>query len=413
MTVSTADVPPVDMSPIVRDYLLLGLRFDRLEDGFVDAYTGDPALRRSVENAPTPVPQDLAVEARRILAALPSSGLAPRRQEFIASHVRALECSARKFAGEDVGFIDEVDAYFDVRIELADEETYRQAHRDISALMPGSGDLGDRMRSHRMGEELPPERLNDCVDAFAGALRERVRNQFGLPVQEQVSFEVVTDKPWSGFNYYLGDFKSTVAINADLRQHTSSLPHLIAHEAYPGHHTEHCHKDLSLVAPGEAEHTIFLVNTPQCLMAEGLADLALGAVVGPGWGVWAQEIYADLGIRFDGERAERVAAATAGLLTVRQDAAILLHDRGRSADEVAEFLQRWLLLTPQRARQTLKFLTSPLWRAYVTTYVEGYQLLKAWLEQGPDTPDAAAERFTRLLDEPLIPSQLRRDLTRA
>ena len=48
---------------------------------------------------------------------------------------------------------------------------------------------------------------------------------------------------------------------------------------------------------------IFLVNTPQCLMAEGLADLALYAAIGPGWGGWAAEIYADLGLRFDGDRA--------------------------------------------------------------------------------------------------------------
>ncbi len=37
----------------VREYLLLGLGFDRLEEGFVDAYTGDPALRRQVENQGT------------------------------------------------------------------------------------------------------------------------------------------------------------------------------------------------------------------------------------------------------------------------------------------------------------------------------------------------------------------------
>ena len=33
---------------LVGEYLLLGLRFDRLIEGFVDAYTGDPALRRTV-----------------------------------------------------------------------------------------------------------------------------------------------------------------------------------------------------------------------------------------------------------------------------------------------------------------------------------------------------------------------------
>ena len=96
---------------------------------------------------------------------------------------------------------------------------------------------------------------------------------------------MVTDKPWSGFNYYLGDYRSTVAVNADLKQQMSNLPRLVAHESYPGHHTEHCRKEAGLVeGKGQTEQTIFLVNTPQCLMAEGLADLALHAAIGPNWG---------------------------------------------------------------------------------------------------------------------------------
>ena len=45
---------------VVREYLRLGLQFARLVDGFVDAYTGDPALRREVGNAPAPDPAALA-----------------------------------------------------------------------------------------------------------------------------------------------------------------------------------------------------------------------------------------------------------------------------------------------------------------------------------------------------------------
>jgi hypothetical protein len=198
-----------------------------------------------------------------------------------------------------------------------------------------------------------------------------------------------------------------VAVNADLKQQLSNLPRLVAHESYPGHHTEHCRKEAGLVnRAGQLEQTIFLVNTPQCLMAEGLADLALYVAVGPGWGKWAEEIYADLGLRFDGARAEAIADASAGLLGVRQDAALLMHDEHRDADEVAAFLQRWLLVDDTRARQMLRFLSSPLWRAYISTYVEGFRLLREWLDARP-VGVSLVERFTRLLDEPLIPSVLR------
>lgn len=400
----------VDTSELIRRYQLLGLRFDRIEEGFVDAFTGDPALRRIVDDEPSPRPDELARSAAVLRGEVQAAeALAPRRREFIAAHLRALECSARKFAGEDIGFVDEVHAYFDVRIEMGDEDRYREAHRALDEVLDGSGPVAERLQAFRASDEIPPERLADCVDAFSSALRDRVRKVYPLPEQETVHYEIVNDKPWSGFNYYRGGFESTVAINADLKQRMSGLPHLVSHEAYPGHHTEHCRKESGLVGAGEEEQTLFLVNTPQCLMAEGLADLALESIVGPGWGPWAQEIFADLGLRFAGEQAERIATASAQLLGVRQDAALMLHDRGRSGDDVAAFLQRWTLTTPERARQSLRFLTSPLWRAYISTYVEGYRLLREWLAARPDSV-SGAERFGRLLDEPLLPSSLRAEL---
>lgn len=398
---------------LIREYLLLGLRFDRVEEGYVDSFTGDPALRRAVESEPQPDPADLARQADRLLAELPA-GLEEPRAAFVGAHLRALSCAGRKFAGEDVGFVDEVEAYFDVRISKGDPERYREAHRKLDDALGGTGPLAERIQAHRASEEIPPERLEEAIHAFSSALRDKVRATFPLPARETITYEVVTDKPWSGFNYYKGDYQSTVAVNADLKQQMSNLPRLVAHESYPGHHTEHCRKEEGLVAGrNQAEQTIFLVNTPQCLMAEGLADLALYAAVGSGatgdvrgWGSWAADIYADLGLRFDGERAEAISEAMAALADVRQDAALMLHDEHRDVDDVVDFLKTWLLVNDERARQSLRFLSSPLWRAYTSTYVEGYRLLRGWLDARPDGV-TLTERFGTLLDEPLIPSSLR------
>lgn len=402
---------------LIRDYLMLGLRFDRIEEGYVDAFTGDPELRRLVADEPAPEPAQLVRQAERLLAELPQvprssagpGGFTEQRAAFIGAHLRALACAARKFAGEPVGFVQEVRDYFDVEIARGDPDRYRAAHARLDEVLGGSGPLAERMEAHRSAEEIPPQRLEECIHAFSSALRDRVRASYPLPDNETVVYEVVTDKPWSGFNYYEGDYRSRVAVNADLKQQMSNLPRLVAHESYPGHHTEHCRKEAGLVGGlGQDEQTIFLVNTPQCLMAEGLADLALYAAVGPGWGRWAAEIYADLGLRFDGERAEALSEASAALADVRQDAALMLHDEHRDADEVVAFLQRWLLVNDTRARQALRFLSSPLWRAYTSTYVEGYRLLRGWLDERP-AGVGLTERFGRLLDEPLIPSALRAD----
>ena len=202
----------VDADDFVTEYLTLGLSFDRLEEGFVDAFTGDPALRRAVENAPAPDPRTLARRATDLRAALPSVDLSADRASFLDAHLRALECSARKLAGDEIGFVDEVRAYFDVDIALGDQDDYRAAHHRLDEVLPGAGSLTERMRAHRASDEIPPERLAACVEAFSSALRDEVRRRYPLPDTEQVTYEVVGDKPWSGFNYYLGDYLSLIHI---------------------------------------------------------------------------------------------------------------------------------------------------------------------------------------------------------
>jgi hypothetical protein len=391
---------------VALEYVRLGLRFDRMEPGFVDAYTGDPRIRAQVQDEPAPTPRQLRDRARELLRELGAAGLPDDRADFLRGQLTGLECSARKMSGEPVGFVDEVRGYFQVDVGLGDEAAYAAAHAELDALLPGVGPLAERYAAHRRREECPPDRLETAVQALSSALRDRVRGQYGLPDEETVRYEVVTDKPWSGFNYYEGGYRSRVAINADLPHRLSQLPHLVAHESYPGHHTEHCRKERGLVErSGRVEHTVFLVNTPECLMAEGLADLGVPAAIGEGWGTWSAEILGDLGLRFDGALAERIAEAAAPLNRVRQDAAVLLHDRAADADEVAAYLQRWALVSPERARQQIRFLTDPLWRAYISTYVEGFDLLSRWLAARPED-QPVADRFVRLLDEPLTPQRV-------
>jgi hypothetical protein len=385
------------------EYVRLGLRFDRLEAGFVDAYTGDPRIRAQVADETAPTPQVLRDQARGLLRELDAADLPADRIDYLRGQLTGLECTARKMNGEPVGFVEEVRSYFQVDVVLGDESVYATAHAELDALLPGSGSLAERYAAHRRREECPPDRLDKAVHALSSALRDRVRGQYGLPEVETVQYEIVTDQPWSGFNYYEGDYRSRVAINADLPHRLGHLPHLVAHEAYPGHHTEHCRKEHGLVErAARTEHTVFLVNTPECLMAEGLADLGVQASIGDGWGPWAAEILGDLGLRFDGHLAERVSAATAPLNRVRQDAALLLHDRRTDTADVVAYLQRWSLVSAERAAQQIRFLTHPLWRAYISTYVEGFDLLSRWLAARPaDQP--VADRFLRLLDEPLTP----------
>jgi hypothetical protein len=218
-----------------------------------------------------------------------------------------------------------------------------------------------------------------------------------------VDFELVTGQPWSGFNYYLGNLSSRVAINTDLPVLSPTLAHLVAHEAYPGHHTEHSRKEAGLVRRRrQVEETIFLVGTPQCLLAEGLADLGLEVVVSADpaeQAAMAAGHLRPLGIPFDEEVVAAVGRAADGLGRVRGNVALLLHERGADVDEVVAYAERWALLPRMRAEKLVAFLTDETWRAYMTCYVEGLPLCRAFVAGDP-------ARFERLVTEQLTPDQL-------
>lgn len=392
-----------DQDPVTR-YLELGLALGRHIEGLVDAYTGPAALAVAAgEGPPVPAPR-LGESARRLLTDLETGNEPePGRRHWLAAQVRGLHTTARRLAGEAVGYADEVEACYGVRPQPVPEDTMAEAHRRLDAVLPGRGDLGARFREWREAQAVPVGQLDAAIASLLEDLRERTDRCFGLPEGERVDIELVTDQPWSGFNYYLGDLRSRVAVNVDLPVLSPSLAHLVAHEAYPGHHTEHCRKEVGLVRRRRwLEETIFLVGTPQCLLAEGLADLGLEVVVSPDPAVqaaMAAEHLRPLGIRFDTEVVAAVSRAAQGLEGVRGNVALALHEHGMDPDEAVAYAERWALLPRARAEKLVSFLTDPTWRAYITCYVEGLPLCRRFVGGDP-------ARFDRLLGEQLTPDQL-------
>ena len=106
-----------------------------------------------------------------------------------------------------------------------------------------------------------------------------------------------------------------------------------------------------------------------------------------------------LGIRYDTEVVAAVASAGEALSAVRGNAALLLHDRRRPEDEAVAELERWGLLSHERAVKSIAFLTHPTWRAYIFCYTAGLPLCRRFVGGDP-------ARFERLLDEQLVPADL-------
>ena len=150
---------------------------------------------------------------------------------------------------------------------------------------------------------------------------------------------------------------------------------------------------------GWQEETIFLVGTPQCLLAEGLADLALEVVAGAEPEAVVAEHLRPLGLTYDPEVVAAVRVASESLDAVRANAAWLLHADGRPVDDVVAYLERWGLQPRARAEKSVQFLTSDTWRAYISCYVEGLPLCRGYVQGDP-------ARFATLLTEQLVPADL-------
>lgn len=390
---------------VVRDVALVALRLDRHQPGLLDGPGPDAALRRHVADEPLRDPRALLGQVRRLAEALPDAGLTPRRERYVAAQLEALECRARIATGAAVPFVEEVQACFGVTPRREDPDVYREAHRRVGELLPGPGALAERMATYRERDRIPPDRLLDAVTAMAVELRRLTRERLPLPDDEAVDFDLLPDRPWTAFTRHLGGNRSRIALSTTSRLRRGQLLPLVAHEAYPGHHTQYCR---SVAAAGDrAEMRLRLVHSPQGLLAEGAADAVPWVLPGPGWGRLAQQVLGRIGLPMDGALAEAIEDALAMLGRVRQDAAMLRHAEGAGPDDVTAYLSRWLAVDEERARRMLAFLDHPQWRAYATTYAEGRPLVAAWLSR-PGT--APLENLRRLLDEPLVPTELQRDL---
>ena len=392
----------------VGSYLELGLALGRHVEGLVDAYYGPRQLADRLSAEPVRPAPRLVDSARALLADLEAgapldddpAGDDPARRAWLCAQVRGLLTTARRLAGEPVGYMEEVESCYGVRPAALPEDVIAAAHDDLAEALPGPGPLAERLIAWREAHAVAVDVLPSAISSLAEDLRERTRRLIGLPDGERVDFELVTGRPWSGFNWYLGDLRSRVDVNTDLPVLSTSLAQLVAHEAYPGHHTEHSRKEAGLVRRRRRlEETIFLVGTPQSTLSEGLADLGLEVVAGRRPEAMVAEHLRPLGIRYDPDVVAAVSEASEVLSAVRGNAALRLHAEGADPDVVIDELARWALLPRQRAAKAVEFQLHPTWRTYIFCYIEGLRLCRRFVAGDP-------ARFGRLVTEQLTPTDL-------
>ena len=376
---------------VAERYVELCLRLGRCDDDLIDFYFGPPEIAERVEREPPREPADLAADARSLAEEVDSA--------YLRAQLRGLETVARKLAGEQLAYDDEVEGCYGTRPERVPEERFEAAHRALDEVLPPGGTLAERHQRWEDGDPLSADKIEAVLRALGGRLRELATKLVGLPDGETFELELVHDKHWVAYNHYLGGLRSRIAANTDLPITAQSAAELIAHELYPGHHTEHAWKELLLYAGrGQLEESVLPYGTPQSVIGEGIATLAVELVVDD-HGEFVADVLGELGIAYDAKAVRRVRQAAKPLNHVLANAAILLHVDGVPTGEAKAYVQRWLLASEQRAQQYVDFVTDRWGRTYIRTYTDGNDLCRNWVDGDP-------ARFKRLLTEQLTPADL-------
>lgn len=404
---------PPALDPIAREYVELAFGIERHLPAYIDGYFGPPEVKEAALAGESPEPAALRARAEAQIGSIERADLPEERRGFLMAQARAMLVTCRTLAGEAMPYDEEVRGLFDLEPTPTPEETFDAAIAELDELIPGRGPLPERMSAHRRAYEYPAERALALIDLVAPEARARTAAFVDLPDGEAIDFVLVADKPWSGYNWFLGNARSRVEINTDLPLRANALVPLICHEAYPGHHAEHALKETRLYHErGWGEFSIQLIHTPAAVVAEGIATLA-ETIVFPGDDLsrWQAEVlYPAAGVSPPvGPEAEaRIAAAGRALRSVNANAARLLHTGQIGEEEAVAYLARYGVRDDQEARHSLRFIADPLWRAYVWCYHGGRDLLGRWVDAADEaprgSPAARLARFRTLLTEPVYPS---------
>jgi hypothetical protein len=403
------------MNRLGEQYVRLVLALGEHDADYVDAYYGPPEWRREAQN------QKASLDAIAGQAAALATQLADNRpgaaademtrlrHEYLARQLDALRARLGMLAGRRLAFDEESKALYDAVSPTHTEAEFEGVLRELDARLPGSGSLIERWDGFRSRFVIPRERLDTVFTAAIDGCRARTLEHLQLPAGESFTVEYVTDKSWSGYNWYQGNYRSLIQVNTDLPIYIDRAIDLACHEGYPGHHVYNVLLEKTLVRDrGWTEFSVYPLFSPQSLIAEGSANYGI-------------EVAFPRAERLDFER--RVLFPAAGLdpaqvaeyydtlalvdrLSYSGNEAARRYLNGRiDAAAAAEWLVKYGLYTPARAQQRLRFIDQ--YRSYVINYNLGKDMVARYIERrAAGDANKRWEEFERLLASPRLPSAL-------
>ena len=379
------------MDRMARQYVELVLALGEHEPAYVDAYYGPPEWRDKVKARKAGLPEirERAVALAADVRGLP--GADPRRARFLARQLDALAARADIVGGRRLGFDTESRALYDAVAPAVSDERLRATVRRIDAAIGGDGPLAQRIEEYERRFTVPPERVDRVVQAAIEACRARTRTHIELPEGESFRVEYVKDKPWGGYNWYEGHYRSLIQINTDLPFTLGRALDIACHEGYPGHHVANVlFEQRGVNERGWIELSVSPLYSPLALMMEGTANFGVSlAFTDDDRLAFERDVLfplAGLDPAVAGRYAE-VRDLAKELRYVANEAARRRIDGAADAATTARFLAELGGMTTARADKMVSFIDAN--RAYVINYNLGEDLVGAYVARVGGTDEAA------------------------
>ena len=402
------------INPLAERYVRLVLALGVRDAGYVDAYYGPSHWQDEarLQNLPLAKIYNEAAALSRALAVqkLPDDRLLEARRRYLLAQIDALLARAEQLQGILLSFDDEARRLYGVTPPRYDEAEFDDALRRLHKLLPGEGTLAERYNRFVDRFNVPPDQLEPLMREAIGEARRRTVAHIELPDAERFEFAQVRGQPWTAYNWYQGGYLSRIEVNTDFPVSVRGLIALAAHEGYPGHHVYNALLESRLVrGRGWIEYTVYPLYSPQSLIAEGSADLGAGlAFAGSDYLRFEHRLIERAGLpKKEADRYDEVQGLIYQLRGAPIEIAHRYIDGQLSRDEALGWLQRYALLSPERAEQRLRFIEQ--YRSYIINYSNGEELVRRWLLRPMSaqlSESSRWKRFETLLSEPHTPADL-------
>ena len=421
---SDAQPPTVmTLNEIGEQYLRLVLALGEHDPDYVDAYYGPAATRDAVKQQ-AQKPAQIEKQAQRLLEAVDGADspqfqtrpeMVELRRAYLTKQLASLVARAQMLQGRKFSFDEEARALYDTDAPHYQESDFAPALARIEKLLPNeAGDaertLAERYNRYIERHAVPAAKLDKVMALAIEEARIRSYNHMPLPIGERFELGFVSGKPWSAYNWYQGKLRSRIEINTELPIPVSRVIDLASHEGYPGHHVYNALLENGLViGQNWQEFTVYALFSPQSLIAEGTADFGIGlAFPGKDLLAFTKQLFKAAGLKTsEAARYLDIVEAASALKPAGIEAARRYLDGKASAEDTIVWMQRFLLYSPERAAQRLKFIDK--YRAYIINYSWGEERVRDHIERHANKKAGSPEQwqqFFQLISLPRTPTML-------